>query len=770
MIRALAAALRCLALLMLAPRFALAEPALVIPANRATPAADVLLVEVHVNGAPVSGLAVFRSLPDGCDSIEAPVLREAGLYYGTDTEVCLRTIPGVDYNLDRAGARLEIYAAHLAPEETGLAAPRRNYAPQLSGVIGQYGLSAQAVDTGAGVERTAFADVSLTAHTPWGRLQNDQVAVWNGRDTQVQRLATVYERDFPDNMARLTLGDSFTRAPRWGRLSAFAGLQYGTDLSMDPEQSYRPFRTFTVLLREQSEIDVRVNGTVRQRESLTPGFNTFGVVPEAGLNDVEIAIRGANGLTQIEEASFFAPADGLAKGVTDYSVSIGVPRRFVGLTSDYRDTLLASGLVRRGLSDAVTAEAHGEFGADVHVLGTGLQVTAGTMGILNVAASISEVHSGGRGHLLSAGVDRNTRRASLQLQARVADTEYADAASASGAGFPDVSLRASAGVFTPAGSFRATYTEQSDRELADRRFVSAGWEKTFDGNRAILSASGFHDFERGESGCTISLRISFGQDAVRAGHETFGGRGATSLELSHTREAGQRLQWSARAVTGEAGDGAQADLQVDLGSAEAFLHAGRTGRISDAAAGVRGAFTWLPGRVVLTRQTTLATALVEVPGLAGLPIYQDNRRVAVTDESGWATIPGVRPFEVNRLSLRPDDVPLDHELAQFDLEFIPQRGIAHVAFDAQRDTSLAFSVRLSDGSMLSAGSRVVLKGSGLICPAGLDGRVFCAAVTAGETVVIETAEGRFDVAADSLRKSGHVDLPAASARRYAGEP
>ena len=501
-----------------------------------------------------------------------------------------------------------------------------------------------------------------------------------------------------------------------------------------------------------------------------PGFNSVEVVPEAGLNDVEIAIRDANGLTRIEDASFFAAPDGLAKGMTDYSVSIGVPRRFDGLNSDYRNTLTASGLVRRGISDSVTAEAHAEIGENVRVLGSGLQVAAGEIGVLNVAASVSEAESGRRGHLLSAGIDRGTRRATLQLQARLADSDYADSASVAGVPFPDVSLRASAGIFTSAGSFRATYSEQSDAELADRRFISAGWEKAIDGNRAVLSASGFHDFERGESGCTISLRISFGQHAVRAGHDTFDGAGATSFELTRLRLADQRLQWSARAVKGEAGDGAEADLQVDLGSADGFLHASRTGKISDAAGGLRGTFMLLPGRAILARQSTPATVVVEVPGLAGLPLYQDNRLVAVTDQRGQAVIPGVRPFEVNRVSIRPEDVPLDHDLAAFDLDFVPPRGIASVSFDAYRDTSIAFSVRWPDGRPLPAGWRVILKGSGVACPSGLGGRVFCAMVPEGETILIETQDGWFEVPAESVRTTGHVDLPARSARVYAGEP
>lgn len=727
-----------------------------------------ILVEVHVNGAATRDLAMLRTLPDGCDQMEAGALRTAGLYEGTESDVCLHLVSGLDYQLDREAARVELFSEALVPDASGRNTRRRTYAPALAGLMGQYGFSAQRVEDASGVYENAFADLSLTLHTKWGRLQNDQVAAWDGERVRARRLATAYEQDFPDNMARLTLGDSFTRAPRWGRLAAFAGVQFGTDFSMDTDQTYRPYRTFQTLLREQSEIDVRVNGAVRQRESVAAGFSEFQIAPETGFNDVEIAIREASGLTRIEDMSFFAATDGLARGVTDYSVSLGVPRRFNGLSSEYGETLVASGLVRRGLSDSVTAEAHGEFSEAVSVIGGGAQFAVDEIGVLTIAAGASAAETGARGHLVSAGLERSTRRANLQLQARVADPDYADAATAAGAMFPDVTLRASASVFTSLGSFRTSYSEQSDRDLPDRRFVSAGWEKSLRGNQMTLSASGFHDLERGETGCTLRLRFSFGSYSAGVSGDRFAGASSAAVDLSRLRQPGERIQWSVQAASGEGADAAQANLQADLGAADVYLHAGQFGATNDLSAGVRGAFTLLPGRMMLARQSTPATARVRVPGLAGVPVYQDNRRVAVTDADGAAMIPGVRPFEVNRFSLRPEDVPLDYAVAGFDLDFVPRRGIADVAFEVRRTSALAFTAALPDGTPLAAGSRVMLSGSGQGCAAGLDGRVYCAAADDGDSVIVITPQGRFAQPVSRLRQSGQMTLEPTAALKMAG--
>lgn len=744
-----------------------AAPALIPPEATGALGNSALLVEVYVNGQATVTLAMLRTRADGCDEMETAALRGAGLYEGAEAEICLQALETVAYLLDRESARIDVFAESLAPEASGHAGRQRKYARELTGLIGQYGLSVQRVEDPAETYENGFADLSLTLHTGAGRLLNDVVASWDGGETDVQRLATAYERDFPDSMTRLVIGDSFTRAPRWGRLSAFAGVQYGTDFSMDPEQTYRPYRTFQTLLRQQSEIDVRVNGALRERTSVGAGFSEIEVNPEAGLNDVEIAIRDGTGLTRIEEMSFFAPADSLARGVSDYSVSIGVPRRFDGLRSEYGTSLLASGLVRRGLSDSVTAEAQGEIGSGAATAGAGAQVAAGQVGVLNVSASLSENDAGARGHLVSLGLERNTRRGSLQLQARVADPEYTDAAAEAGADFPDVSLRASAGVYTPAGSFRTSYSELRDKALPDRRFVSAGWEKSVSGNQIILAINGFCDLEQDESGLTVSLRINTERYSVRASRDRMSGVNSEAVDVSRLRQAGERLQWSVQTVNSDAGTAAQGSLQADLGAAEAFLHGGSFGDTKEISAGVRGGFTAVGRKVVLARQTTPATARVHAPGLAGVPVYQDNRKVAVFDEHGEAVIAGVRPFEVNRLSLRPDDVPLTYELASFDLDFVPRRGISEVSFGLARGSSLAFTVILPDGQFLAAGSLVELTGTGVTCPAGMDGRVYCAAASNPETVLVHTPVGTFKETVSALRRTGRMLLGAPAELKYA---
>lgn len=732
------------------------------PATGAVPSVMVpdvlsLLVEISINGKVSDDLVGLDLVSSECTRIETAPLVEAGVYSGGAKTACLESISGLEYRLDQKAARIDVYAAAPPP-------PRRigfqpeNLARPVSGIVGGYGLSAQRVDVAGEDVINAFGDLSLTLHTPQGRIQNDMIAVAGDGAGRIRRLLTVYERDFPASLTRLSIGDSFTAAPRWGRITPFVGIQYGTDFSMDPRDSWRPYSTFQALLRERSEVDVRVNGAVRQKHSVEPGFSHFEIRPETGLNEVEVIIREAGGLTRIEDYSFFSSADALAKGVTDYSASLGLPRRFNGISSEYEDALAANGFVRHGVADALTAEAYSEVGKNGGLIGGGGQLTAGKIGVVSFSSGVSRARDGPAGHIVSAGFERSSRKGSLQVQARFADPHYTDTASGLGLEFPDRSIRASGGIFTPAGSFRASYIEEADKVLSDRRFLSLGWEKPLRGDRVSFSASAYQDFARDETGFAISLRMSFGAYNAGGRYQTAGSREASSVQISRSRMPGERVQWALGAADSGAGTVYQGDMTADLGSADLFLNGGVYGETRQMMAGLRGGFAAMPGAVALQRHTTGATAIVRMPDLKGLPIYKDSRIIAVTGENGLAIIPEVRPYEVNTLSLRPEDVPLEYEVRDFRAQFVPGRGISEVQFDVRRETALAFTAVFPTGEHLPPGSRVELLQSALICPVGLEGRVYCPVAEEGDTIAVTTLSGRFVEPVSAVRARGEMRL------------
>jgi outer membrane usher protein len=419
---------------------------------------------------------------------------------------------------------------------------------------------------------------------------------------------------------------------------------------------------------------------------------------------------------------------------------------------------MATGLVRRGVTDALTVEAFGELGRNGGLAGGGGQIATDRLGVLSLAAAASRHADRDVGALIFVGVDRRMRRSSFQLQGRFATDQYRDGLSDYAEEFPDVSLRASAGIATSGGSFRTSYTAQRDKSLPDRSFLTLGWERSLAERSAVLAASAFHDFCRDETGFSVSLRMQIGKYSVRPAHDKLGGHDLLSLQVTRLKGPEDLLQWGMMLANSQAGETVQADVLADLATASVFLNGGYFSGTSAVSAGLRGGFTAFAGKVSAVRQASGAAVIVRTPGIAGLEIYQDNRLAAVTDANGEAVIGNIRPYEVNTLSIRPQDVPLEFTIGDFERSFVPRRGVSDVSFDLRRQSALAFTVRRMDGGHLAEGSRVYLSASGVSCPVGLEGRVYCAEADDGDFVIVQSADGSFTEGVASLRQTGEMWL------------
>ena len=715
------------------------------------PGYESLLLELHVNGNVQNGLIELEKAKGSCHSVSTQPLAHAGVYSGKAASACLETIPGIDYRIDRAAAILHVFTRTDPKLKSVNAVGLRTYLPPEPGVIGTYSLSVQHVHDGEMSEWNGFGNLALSFHAPEGRIENDLVLVLSGGESRLTRLRTVYERDFPNRLTSLSLGDSFTRTPNWGRAVPFAGIQYGTDFSMDPDGSYRPFQVLEALLRDEAQVDISLNGNVRKYHGVQPGSTEFGLTPQTGLNDVELVIRENTGITRIENFSFFTSPTSLSEGRSDYVFSLGMPRRYVGVDSEYLETVMGSFYHRYGVSDYMTTENFAEFGQSGLMLGTGAQISHSSLGLFRISGAMSRSSEVGSGALVSVGYERNTRNANVQLQARFAEDNFQDVVNAFDVPFPDRTLRASIGVATDYGSFRATFQDERDADLRDRSFLSLSWDKPLPDRGAALFSSAYHDLQSDESGLTLGFRMQLGNVTGQINRTEYSGGDATNLQLSGISGVGDQLHWTLHASDGSIVDTLQGHASYISDSTEAFASAGSYGDVKQAAVGLRGTIAFAGGEMKLARHSGTSSALVDTKGVEGVEIYHDGRPVGATNEKGLLLVSNLRAYEANRLSVRPDALSLDYELDDFDQTVRPMRGIVRVGFDIQQTNSLAFTIIQPDGTPYPMGAFAKVVETGEFCPVGYDGRAFCERVLDRHTIEVQAPYGYFVRSASALR-------------------
>jgi outer membrane usher protein len=166
-----------------------------------------------------------------------------------------------------------------------------------------------------------------------------------------------------------------------------------------------------------------------------------------------------------------------------------------------------------------------------------------------------------------------------------------------------------------------------------------------------------------------------------------------------------------------------ADWRQQFHSADLELEAARNQGLDGRSAYLSGAMTFLDGQINTTRSVSGSFAMVDVAGLADVPVYVENQLTTHTDATGRALLYNLRPYEANRISITPEDLPLDTTIgASSTIMAPPYRSGVIARFPVERVRSGTFRLVQDDGKPVPVGAVVTLKGAHF--PVVLDGMVY----------------------------------------------
>lgn len=184
-------------------------------------------------------------------------------------------------------------------------------------------------------------------------------ALWRpgADDVSFTRVGSRLVYDDRERLMRWTLGDlqpigrGFQALPEIAGLSVFRS--YGV---LEPQRIARPRGGRAFTLSRPSTVDVEVNNQLVRRLQLEPGNYDLRDFPfTQGANDIRLVIRDDAGRTQALRFNVFLDQTQLGTGLTEFGAYAGVlaPSGFRG--PEYSKRFAASGFVRHGFSDRMTA-------------------------------------------------------------------------------------------------------------------------------------------------------------------------------------------------------------------------------------------------------------------------------------------------------------------------------------------------------------------------------------------------------------------------------
>jgi outer membrane usher protein len=666
--------------------------------------------------------------------LRLPAPKGAGYEHDGRRFFPLDTIPGCSVVIDTGLQRAVITVPAGALASTHVSAEARAYprvTPTAPGAFFNYQLSAQQyAGTNFG---GSYAEFGMFAGA--GVITNSSVARYSDRSAQWVRLDTTYTKDFPDTLQTLSVGDAISDPGSWGNALRFAGVRFSRNFELRPDLLTTPLLSTSGTAVVPSTVDVFINNQLAASSPLPAGPFILDRLPTvSGSGDVNVVVRDALGREQVLTQSFYSSLNLLAPGLSQYSVDIGSVRNAYALASEQYGSMLGEVSYRRGITDAFTLEGHGEYLANsAHAAGVNAALALSSWGILNLTAAQGG-NAQGSGWLTGVGLEHRDARFSFIANTSWASGEFDQV------GEPlNPAMRvmrrslAQAGVALGGyGSLSAASVWQSYRDAPTQQILSLTHSVSFGRIGSLnLTLSRTHSAafigalaQESTSAYLTYIFTLEGRRAVSATAIAAHGQGAQPDELIATVSqsppvgpgSGYRFSSS---TTGDY----DANWRQQFTAADLEVEAARNQCADGRSAYLSGALTLLDGQVHATRAVNGSFAVVDVAGLADVPVYVENQLTAHTDATGRALLYNLRPYEANRISIAPEDLPLDTAIAASSTLLVPAFRSGVIArFPVERIRSATFRLVTVDGKPVPAGAEVLLHAN--VFPVVQDGVVY----------------------------------------------
>ena len=507
----------------------------------------------------------------------------------------------------------------------------------------------------------------------------------------------------------LRLGDTIATGGALAPPVRMAGIQYATNFGTDPAFVTFPLPTIGGLARQDSVVDVFIDNVQREARSVPPGPFALESLPVVtGAGEVQLRVTDLLGREQLITQSYYVSSRLLKPGLHDFGYELGALRRDYGRESfDYGD-----GLASRHPSLRLHRPAH-RRGARRGCSSTSRRwpwaaPISWASGAWSAAASAPATATGGPGVLGQLAYEYDGRRFSFGARTRYTTDGYREAG----------------------GDEEAARIDQLNLGLD---FGRQGQGRP----RSCSIASGRDTEDATTVAATYSLAIGPGSLTLRAA-QLFRPDDELALTAIYTIPLGTRRSASVELLKrsgdyGTRGTFRQTRGASDLGSGLPARRRGRHARTAASrpawairrpwvpptwrwsgstattpcAPASTAASPWSTARWRSRAASTVRSAWSACPASPTSGSISTTARSGRTDADGRLLLPGLRPYEGNRVRLEVDDLPLDAEITTAEVEAVPfDRSGMTIAFPlARMDQATAILVD-ADGAALPVGLRL----------------------------------------------------------------
>ena len=664
-----------------------------------------------------------------------------------------RLIPGATVHMDGGKLTLSLSIPQIAMRRdiAGYVDPQRwDYG--INSAFVNYQLSAQQSrndQTGHNNSHDLYVNSGLNLGV-WRLRSNNTFRSDAKGDRTWSRAYTYLQRDLPGAHSQLTLGETFTPGDVF-RSVPIRGVQIASDMSMlpDSQQHYAP--TIRGVAQTRARLEIRQNGFPVYSTYVSAGpYEINDLTLASGSGELEIILTEADGQVRRFTQPYATLTNLLREGVWRYSASAG---RYNAPFDATDDSMLWQGTLAIGTRLNSTLYG-GLMGNDFYQATTlGIGKSLGSIGALSFDVTRSSAQTEpeksqhtvqGMSYSVKYGKSFETRTNLRFAGYRYSTEGYRDFTEAVRERSADQRFRGSrrsmleASVFQDIGlysSLSLIFSQENYWQLDDaQRQFQLNFSSRFNTVSYSLYASqslNDDEFNERQYGLTISVPLEFGRSTTA----TYDLR-QNSGQLNHRAALSGRAQngllnYRASAASNESGR-QSAELSLGYLAPFASLGAGITQGtdFSTLSLNASGALLLHADGLETGPYLGETSGLIHVPNIANVGLLNDSS--ARTNDRGYALIPYLHPFRINRVILDTDQLDPNVEIDNGVTQVVPRRGaVVKALFPARKVERLLVSTRNQYGTALPFGAQI----------SNADGHVLGIVGQAGQSL-LSTVEGQ----------------------------
>jgi outer membrane usher protein len=561
-----------------------------------------------------------------------------------------------------------------------------------------------------------------------------------------RRLTTQFFRDFPDSMATLTIGDSFSAVSPWARTVAYAGVRWASKFTTQPGFLSTPLPAISGQASQPSTVDVYVDNTKRLSQPVAPGPFAIQNVPViSGQGEIRMVVTDILGRQQVITESYIRANNLLRAGVNDFTYEAGTIRLNYGIKSNQYSSLFAAATHRRGITDALTLEGRVEIQPLLETVGLGAVYALRSVGVFSGGAAES-IEPSRSGHLVYAGYNRSQRHFGFAAQAQRATGDFRQLGLMAQQKATKMLLQGQ--VSTSLGRFANVavgYLRRDGRTEQDARVATASLNIRL--RKASLMIGGTYSLlVPRQYGLNAALVMPLGERTVAvATGDSNPTTSIASVEVSRSIPLGPGYGYRVRST------------QVDQQKNEAAFYY----QTSDGFMGIeaaqqtgqtsmrfieRGSLVLMHSHLLVSRWLNDSFGVVEVPKAKGIPVYVNNQLLAKTDRRGLALLPWLAAYNRNSVRLDDANLPADMTIDQEERMVVPMaRSAVFLQYKPATMGGATLVLMTAGGEPLPQGAVVTVNGDPSAYEVELRGEVFVIDIDYPAAVHAEWEGGKCDV-------------------------